>query len=159
MRDRSFLSGHWQKMQATNDYASWCGYAFEIVCLNHLEQIVHALGIDGTINMPCSWAYRPSKSLLADDEADEDLKHGTQIDLLIDRSDKTITICEMKYSQGEYEITKGYDTLLSRRLRIFRKITKTKKSLVTTFITPNGLLDNVYARRIVRDVTGDMLFE
>ena len=159
MCDGGFLDGYWQKMQATNEYASWCGYAFEIVCLNHLEQIVRALGIDGTINTPCSWTYRPSKALLADDEADEDLKHGTQIDLLIDRSDKTITICEMKYSQGEYEITKGYDTQLSRRLRIFRKVTKTKKSLVTTFITPNGLLDNVYARRIVREVTGDMLFE
>ena len=157
-RAAASLNGYWQKMQATGDYASWCGYAFEIVCLNHLEQVVRALGIDGTINTPCSWTYRPSKAVIADDEADEDLKHGAQIDLLIDRSDKTITICEMKYSQGEYEITKGYDAMLSRRLRIFRKATKTRKSLVTTYITPNGLMDNVYARRIVREVTGDRLF-
>ena len=159
MRDGNFLSDYWQKMQSTNDYASWCGYAFEIVCLNHLEQIVRALGIDGTINTPCSWSYRPAKALLADEEGDEDLKHGAQIDLLIDRSDKTITICEMKYSRGEYEITKSYDEQLSRRLRVFRKVTKTRKSLVTTFVTPNGLLSNVYARRIVREVTGDKLFE
>ena len=160
MRENNiYLKGYWQKMQTTNEYVSWCGYAFEIVCLNHLEQIVKALGIDGTINTPCSWAYRVPKTILGDEEADEDLKHGAQIDLLIDRSDKTITVCEMKYSQEEYEITKSCDSLLNRRMRIFRKVTKTRKSLVPTFITPNGLFDNVYARRIHRQVIGDQLFE
>ena len=157
--NNTFMKGYWQKMQSTADYAAWCGYAFEIVCLNHLEQIVHALGIDGTLNTPCSWSYRPPKAILEDEEADDDLKHGAQIDLLIDRSDKTITICEMKYCQGEYEITKNYDTILNRRQRIFRKATKTRKSLAYTFITPNGLLDNVYARHIPRQVIGDQLFE
>ncbi len=155
----SFLSGYWQKMHSTPTYASWCGHAFEIVCLNHLEQIVRALGIDGTINTLCSWSYRPAKSILEDETADDDLKQGAQIDLLIDRSDRTITICEMKYSQGEFEITKSYDTLLSRRLRIFQKVTGTKKSIVPTFITPNGLLNNVYSRRIPRQITSDQLFE
>lgn len=155
---QNFLKGYWQKIQTTNDYASWCGYAFEVVCLNHLEQIVRALGIDGTINIPGSWSYRPSKIVMESGEEDEDLKHGAQIDLLIDRSDKTVTICEMKYSQGEYEITKNYDMLLNRRLRIFRKVTKTRKTLVPVFITPNGLFDNMYARRIPREVTGNHLF-
>ena len=154
----NFLSNYWQKLQTTSTYASWCGYAFEIVCLNHLEQIVRALGIDGSINTLCSWTYHPTKSLLSDNEADEDLKHGAQIDLLIDRSDKTISICEMKYSPGEYEITKDYDSLLKRRLRTFKKVTKTKKSITHAFITPNGLLNNVYARLAGRQVTGDALF-
>ena len=154
-----FLKGYWQKKQTTNDYATWCGYAFEIVCLNHLEQIVQALGIDGTINTPCSWTYRPAKSVTEDPEIDDDLKHGAQVDLLIDRSDRTITICEMKYSQGAYEITKSYDAHLNRRMRIFRRVTKTRKSLVPTFITPVGLLNNVYARHIPREVTGAQLFE
>ena len=155
----NFLKGYWQKMQMTANYASWCGYAFEIVCLNHLEQIIHALGIDGTINTPCSWTYHPSKSVLSDVYADEDLKMGAQIDLLIDRSDRTITICEMKYSHTEYEITKDYDTLLNRRLRTFKKVTKTKKSIMPAFITPNGLLNNVYARHSGRQVTGNGLFD
>jgi len=153
------MKGYWQKMQTTPAFASWCGHAFEIVCLNHLEQIVRALGIDGTINTPCSWIYRVPRTVLEDDEADEDLKHGAQIDLLIDRSDKTINICEMKYSQEEYEITKSYDTLMNRRIRTFRKVTNTRKSIISTFITPNGLLDNVYARRMPRQVTGSQLFE
>ncbi len=157
--NNNFLKGYWQKMQNTSEYASWCGYAFEIVCLNHLEQIVSALGINGMINTPCSWMYKPSKAILDDENADDDLNHGTQIDLLIDRSDKTITICEMKFCQGEYEITKDYDMVMSRRLRIFKKVTKTRKSLVPTFITPNGLFDNIYSRRIGRQVTGEQLFE
>jgi hypothetical protein len=152
----SYLKGYWQKMQATALYESWCGYAFEIVCLNHLDQIVQALGIDGTINKPCSWFYRPPKT--ASEDLEEDLKHGAQIDLLIDRSDKCISICEMKYSNDEYEITKSYDSQLARRMRIFRKVTKTRKSLLPAFITPNGLLDNMYSRKVSREVKGDALF-
>lgn len=158
MHEQSIVGDYWQKMQHTNVYASWCGYAFEIVCLNHLDQIVRALGVDGSINKPCSWTYRPSNAILEDEDADDDLRHGAQIDLLIDRSDKTITVCEMKYSGDLYEISKSYDALLNRRLRVFRKITKTPKSLQTTFITPHGLADNMYARRIFRQVTGEHLF-
>ena len=157
--NNNLLKGYWQKIQTTNEYATWCGYAFEIVCLNHLEQIIHALGIDGTISTPCSWTYRPSKAILNDDEVDDELKHGAQIDLLIDRSDKTITLCEMKYSQGEYEITKSYDAIVNRRMNIFKKVTKTNKSLVPTYITPCGLFDNIYARRIPRQVIGVQLFD
>lgn len=153
-----FMKNYWLKMQSTAKYTSWCGYAFEVVCLNHLEQIVRALGIDGTINTPCSWSYRPPKRVTENPGNDEDLTKGTQIDLLIDRSDKTISICEIKYAQGKYEITKAYDDLLSRRLRTFRKVTNTTKTPVVAFITPNGLLDNVYSRRIIRNVTGDQLF-
>ena len=154
----NYLKGYWQKMQSTSQYESWCGYAFEILCLNHLDQIVQALGIDGTINTPCSWTYRPTKNMIAD-ETDEDLKHGAQIDLLIDRSDKCISICEMKYSLNEFEITKSYDSHLNQRMRVFRKVTKTKKSLLPTFITPNGLLNNMYARKIPRQVKGSQLFD
>ena len=130
--------------------------SFEIVCLNHVEQIVHALGIDGSINTICSWSYRPPKSLPKD--ADEDLKHGTQIDLLIDRSDNTVNACEMKYSLTEFEIDKSYFNLIERRMRIFKKITRTRKSVVPVFITSQGLYDNMYSRRIPREIKGDDLF-
>ena len=153
------MTGFWTKTHATSDYNSWCGYAFEILCLNHLDQIIRALGIDGSVNTPCSWTYKPPKSVLSDEEADDDLKYGTQIDLLIDRSDQTINFCEMKYSSGEYEIKKDYDALLKRRQRIFKKATKTRKSIVTAFITPNGLLNNIYSRQVIRQVTGDQLFD
>lgn len=153
---KGFMRDYWLKMQSTEEYRSWCGYAFEIVCLNHVEQIVHALGIDGSINTVCSWSYRPPKSLPKD--TDEDLKHGTQIDLLIDRSDNTVNVCEMKYSLTEFEIDKSYFNLVEQRIRIFKKVTKTRKSVVPVFITSLGLYDNMYSRRIPREVKGDDLF-
>ena len=154
----AFLDNHWVKMQTTAEYESWCGHAFEIVCLHHINEIVKALGIDGCINTPCSWSYRPTTKVLADEEADEDLKHGTQIDLLIDRSDWSISICEMKYCNGEYEISKAYDAHLVHRLKVFKKVTKTTKTLIPTFVTPHGLYNNMYARKINRQVTGNDLF-
>lgn len=154
----AFLDNHWVKMQTTAEYESWCGHAFEIVCLHHINEIVKALGIDGCINTPCSWSYRPTTKVLADEEADEDLKHGTQIDLLIDRSDRSISICEMKYCNGEYEISKAYDAHLAHRLKVFKKVTKTTKTLIPTFVTPHGLYNNMYARKINRQVTGNDMF-
>ena len=64
----------------------------------------------------------------------------------------------MKYAHDEYEITKSYDSQLTQRMRIFRKVTKTRKSLIPAFITPNGLLNNMYARKIPREVKGEQLF-
>ena len=154
----SFLDNYWLKMQTTAEYESWCGHAFEIVCLHHINEIVKALGIDGSINTPCSWSYRPTAKVMADEETDEDMKHGTQIDLLIDRSDRSISVCEMKYCNGEYEISKAYDTHLAHRLNVFKKVTKTTKTLIPTFITPYGLYNNMYARKINRQVTGNDLF-
>jgi hypothetical protein len=154
----AFLDNYWVKMQTTAEYESWCGHAFEIVCLHHINEIIRALGIDGSINTPCSWSYRPTAKVMADEEADEDLKRGTQIDLLIDRSDKSISICEMKYCNGEYEISKAYDAHLAHRLKVFKKVTKTTKTLIPTFVTPHGLYNNMYARKINRQVTGDDLF-
>ena len=154
----NYQQGYWLKLQATPAYDNWCGYAFEIVCLNHLDQIMHALGIDGIISTPCSWTYRPRKAVLEDELADEDLRHGAQIDLLIERADRTINICEMKYSHGKYEITKSYDSLVARRMQTFRKVTKTNNALVLLYITPEGLVDNVYSRRLTRTVVTDDLF-
>lgn len=155
---QNYLKDYWQKMRATDQYTHWCGYAFEIVCLHHLDQIVHALGIDGTICQPCSWIYRPSAQAMNDEEGDEDLRQGAQIDLLIDRSDKSISICEIKYSQDEYLIDKRYDSHIQQRMRTFRKVTGTRKTLIPTFITPFGLKDNMYSRRIARSVTFEQLF-
>lgn len=152
-------SNYWIKKISTQEYVVWAGYAFEIVCLHHLNQIIEGLGISGSINVPCSWSYRPSESVLADESADEDLQRGAQIDLLIDRSDRTITICEMKYSDNEYEISKHYDKYVQDRLRIFKKVTKTTKSLMLAYITPQGLFNNMYARKIPRQITSEHLFE
>lgn len=158
MHNRAGLGGnYWLKMQATADYKSWCGYAFEVVCLNHIDQLVHALGIDGSINTPCSWSYRPSATTLQSSD-DDDLKHRAQIDLLIDRSDQTINVCEMKFSRSEFVITADLDDAVTRRMRTFKAVTKTRKSLQPVYVTPHGLADNAYARRMARTITANDLF-
>ncbi len=155
---KDFGRDYWTKKIGTGEYNAWCGYAFETVCLHHIDQIVDGIGIRGTINTVCSWTYRPSKAVAEDSEADEDLRTGCQIDLLIDRNDKTITICEMKYSAGEYEIDREYDKRVEARLRTFRKVTKTRKTLTTAYVTPIGLHDNAFARRVNCQVTEEYLF-
>ena len=89
---------------------------------------------------------------------DDSIKTGGQIDLLIDRADKTITVCEMKYSDGEYEIDKAYDKHVQDRLRLFKDVEKTTKSLQVAYITPHGLYNNMYARKVNKQITADHLF-
>lgn len=150
---------YWLRKIGSGEYNAWSGYAFETVCLHHIDQIIAGLGISGTINTPCSWIYRPTDDIKNNSDADDDLKTGAQIDLLIDRNDKTITICEMKYSDGEYEIDKQYDARVQTRLRTFKKVTKTKKSLAIAYITPQGLVGNMYSRKVKQQITADDLFK
>lgn len=154
----SFTKDYWLKMNGTGAYNAWSGYAFEILCLHHIDQIIEGLGIFGIINKPCSWAYRPSKSVMENMDIDENLKIGGQIDLLIDRGDKTITVCEMKYSDREYEIDKSYDRHVQERLRRFKSVEKTNKTLQVAYITPHGLFNNQYARMVKKQITAEHLF-
>ena len=124
---------------------SWSGYAFEQVCLLHIPQIKKALGINGIQSDISSWHYR-------------DEHQGGQIDMVIDRRDQTINLCEMKYSAGPYEITKAYDEKLIQRRELFRQQTKTRKSLHLTMITTHGLLPNKYSNDIQSEVTMEELF-
>ena len=78
--------------------------------------------------------------------------------MLIDRNDKTVSVCEMKYSSGEYEITKAYANHVEQRLRIFRKVTSTKKSFSIVYVTPFGLHNIMYARKVNKQITADDLF-
>lgn len=159
MKERgSFSKNYWLQTIGTNAYRTWCGYAFEIVCLNHVDQIVDGLGIGGIINTPCTWYYRPTSAVKDNEDIDEDLRTGAQIDLLIDRSDKIVSVCEMKYSDTEYEIDKAYDKRVQDRLRTFKKVTKTTKSLQLVYITPHGLYNNMYARNVRKQITAEQLF-
>ena len=157
--NRNFEKNYWTKKIGTVEHNIWCGYAFETVCLHHIDQIIMGLGISGAINKPCSWYYRPTDSVKNNAEIDDDLKKGAQIDLLIDRNDKTISICEMKYSNGEYDIDINYDKRIQDRLRTFQKVTKTKKTITLAFVTPNGLHDNMYSRKVRNQITADDLFK
>lgn len=138
----------WIKISAMPTYKIWCGMAFEAVCLKHITNIKKALGIEGIQSEDSTWRYSAGKG-----------ETGAQIDLLIDRADRTINICEMKFYNGEFVIDKSYASELERKFTVFAERTKTRKSLFLTMITTYGVKENEYAARLVqKDSTMDILF-
>lgn len=123
----------------------WAGYAFEQVCILHINQIRTALGISGIASDVCSWSYRSKEQ-------------GAQIDLVIDRGDKAIDLCEMKYSDHEYELKKDYVEWLRQRRDLFRKVTGTEKTLRLTMIASSGIKQNMYSSSIQGKLSLDDLF-
>lgn len=142
----------WSNMMDIPARTSWEGYAFEQLCLHHIPQIKQKLRIGGILSNVCSWQCKAF--------VDKDGTHhkGTQIDLLIDRRDDIIDICEMKFSQGEYTITSDYDTKLRNRISTFRSVTSTRKGLQTVLVTTYGLTANKYSGDISNVVLLDDLF-
>lgn len=126
-------------------YHSWSGLAFENVCLLHTKQIKHALGITGISSWEYSWSSRKSSP-------------GVQIDLLIDRKDDVINICETKFTENEFEITAAYEKDLRRKVEVFREETGSEKSLQLTMISFSGIKHNAYKNVVVHDLTGEELF-
>lgn len=133
---------------------SWQGLSFEILCLLHLAQIKQKLGISGIATAASSWRYVPPKKK----EREETIEKGTQIDLLIDRADRVINLCEMKFSVKPFRISDDYEKKLRERMSLFQEKAKTNKTLVNTFVTTFGVA-GVEGRSIVNsEVTMEDLF-
>ncbi len=128
-------SGSWQKMRTRPAWRAWSGLAFEELCMKHLPQIKAALGIAAVSTETSSWIHRPKNPS----------DTGTQIDLLIDRADSCINLCEMKFTEAPFIIDKKYATTLRARRETFLQHTGTKKSLINTFITTQGIKETPYA--------------
>lgn len=142
----------WSNMMDVPARTAWEGYAFEQLCLHHIPQIKQKLRIGGILSNVCSWQCKA----FVDKNG---TKHkGTQIDLLIDRRDNIIDICEMKFSQGEYAITSDYDAKLRDRFNTFRSVTSTRKALQSVLVTTYGLTNNKYSGDIHDVVVLDDLF-
>ena len=114
-------------------YYNWCGLAFEMLCLNHIAQIKSALGIAGVQTAVYSWRTPASAA------------KGAQIDLIIDRADNRVNLCEMKFSRGEYVMDKSEHERLEHRLESFISYTKTRSSILVTMITSFGMQRNVHS--------------
>lgn len=119
------------KLSDLPNYKSWSGYAFENVCLMHIDQIRKALGVSGIFTTISSFFAKPKDGF-----------SGTQIDLIIDRGDNSINICEIKFSNTEYEVTKRDTKNLENKKRVFQYHTKTKKHLFVSLITTYGVVEN-----------------
>ena len=138
---------YWVKSMQTPAYSTWCGLAFERVCLLHTRQIKAAIGISGIRADLYSWFVRKT-----DEHA------GVQIDLVIDRADNMVNICEMKYAPKGFILTSSELNKINTRLRIFELYASRNKAVQPILITSNGTIANNNSFEIPLQVVGDQLF-
>lgn len=144
----NFLNGkvsEWAAFYGTPAYFSWAGHAFETLCLNNIKAIKASLGVSGVLTNECSWKSAQSTP-------------GAQIDLVIQRRDGVINICEMKYSDSEFSISPQYEANLRNKIQAFRNETGSKEAVHLTMVVSNGLVRNANADMVVNVITGDDLF-
>ena len=128
-------------------HRAWSGLAFERLCMAHTQQIKVALGISGVLSNVYSWRK----------EADE-TSDGAQIDLLIDRNDQVINLCEMKYSLSEYAIDAEYEQKLRNKKSAFIDATNTRKAVHLTMVTTFGIKANAHSGIVQNEITLEDLF-
>ncbi len=136
---RKGASQSWMTIAASQKWKSWCGYAFENLCLSHMAEIKRSLGISGIITEEASWQY----------QAKAPTERGAQIDLLIDRADNAINLCELKFSEYPFVIDKKYATELEQKIQVFKQRTQTRRAVFLTMVTATGLEPNSYANSLV----------
>ncbi len=136
-------SGTWARLFTKQTYKSWSGLVFETICLEHVQQIKKELGIDRIYSVNSSW--RNEKS---------------QIDLVIDRNDGIINICEMKFYNGPFTINKPEYLNLKNKVVQFKESTKTRKNVFLTMVYTYGVSENANSIELVsNNLSMDCLFE
>jgi len=139
---RTMKNNYWSSIQSMPEWYSWAGYAFEAICYKHIPQISEALGMESTA-IPNTWRYNPTKTSNI---------QGAQIDLLFDRKDDSITVCEIKYTDQPFEIDKKYAKQLAQKIDVFKQVTRTDKQLFLAIVSANGLKQTVYSEEMVNAV-------
>lgn len=144
--DKSGSDSHyWSNHLGTPEMNAWLGLAYERVCLLHTDQIKETLHIDTIASEQYSWRSKESTP-------------AAQIDLIIDRADDVINVCEIKYSAKEYSLSEDESKKMAYRLETFRRETGTRQSLYLTLITASSLAENIYSDDIPVKLTMDALF-
>jgi len=136
---------YWSNMLMTSTVNAWLGLSFERLAMTHIENVKHALGIDRIHTEYYSWRSKESSK-------------GAQIDIVIERADKNSNICEVKYSEDEYIITKDNNESMKRKIADFKAETRTRGGIIPTYITTYGLKSNTYSSNVLAQVTLTDLF-
>jgi len=139
---------HWTLSLKAPTVSVWRGLAFERLCLWHVPQIKHALGISGVLTEVYAWRHEP----------DDVRPWGVQIDLLLDRADRVVNVCEMKYVSDQFVIDADAEKSLLRKCETFRTVTKTRHAIHLTLVTTEGVFRNKYSGIVQSEVTLDDLF-
>ena len=139
----------WSNNLNTPSTNTWQGLAFEQVCFEHIRQIKWALGIGGVVTKIYSW------QIGGDDEG----RTGAQVDLVIDRADRNVNLCEMKFSTTKYAVNKEDDADWRHKQVRFMETSKPFKGAFMTLITPFGVKEGMYQFSAHNVLTLDDLFK
>lgn len=140
---------YWIRRQTSPAYTSWAGYSFEGMCLKHIQPIINTLGLSIVATSFSGWSYRPK----------DKNERGAQIDLVIDRADKSISLFEIKFCDTEFIVDKQYAAELAHKKQCFKQRTKTRKQVFLTLLTTFGAKENAsYLSIIDSQLTIDALF-
>ncbi len=139
---------YWRNTSDSSARKAWEGFSFESICWDHIDQIKTGLGISGVMTEHFTWNKRG-----------DDSGKGAEIDMIIDRKDRIISLCEIKFYGSRFEINKDYDQNLRNKLEVFRETTKTAKTLQIVMVTTYGLTKGKYNGLITRDIKMDHLFQ
>lgn len=139
---------YWQFISTTQNWISWSGNSFESICHKHILEIKKALGISGVHTQTYYWS----------DLGSDDHK-GTQIDMLIQRADKTVMVVEIKYYNQPFTISKSYAENLRYKIERFRQKDKKHNSIMLVMLTTYGLNTNQHSSIVNKEITMDVLFE
>ena len=137
----------WLSNIESQNIVTWRGLAFENVCFNHINQIKKALGISGVSTVQSIWSKKKGEET------------ATQIDLIIERKDNIVNMCEIKFCGSEFTVDKKYDKVLRNRLDILSREISAKMAIHSTLITTFGLKYNEYSGDFVNVIDMDALFE
>lgn len=131
------LDGYWQKEFDSPEALAWKGYAFENVCFVHANQILNALGVGQLRTKIGTWR---SKSLRTQSGSKNLQKtQGAQIDLLIERSDGCITICEIKNYGKPLKVTSKLVHEIQTKKTIFQEENETKKTILCALVSASEI--------------------
>ena len=145
-RQSGMDGGFWKENIKSQPVVVWRGIAFENLCFRHIRQIKEALGISGVSTSQSAWSKRK-------DDLD-----GTQIDLLIDRADNIINMCELKFYGDDFTVSREYDRILRHRQELLSNEIPKRKAIHTTLITTFGLTYNEYSGIFTNTILLDDLF-
>ncbi|HQS93152.1 MAG TPA: ATP-binding protein [Alphaproteobacteria bacterium] len=131
---------YWARILKTPQWYPWAGYSFETICYKHVDKIITALGLNGIGCFVSHWSYK------GDPKQKED---GAQIDLILDRDDNAISLCEIKYTTHPFVIDKTYARNLLHKIDAFEKNLNQPKQLFLTLISASGLKKNAWSEDLI----------
>ena len=140
-RDEKF----WTNSLNTPLHNVWAGLSFEIICPLHTLEIKKKLEIAGVQSAEYAWRSKNTETTV-------------QFDLILDRADNIVNLCEIKYANTQYAITKEYEEKLREKIETFRQEIAPRKAIHLLMLTTFGVKQNQYSCIVQNEVMLDDLF-